>query len=93
MVKEYYMIKMEILYMKVIMLMTKEKEMENLLMKMVIIILDNLKIINQMEKELYMIKMEGLYMKEKLLMTKEKEKENLFQKMADIIQVNLKIIY
>ena len=43
MVKENYFIKMEILYMKVIGLMIKEKEMENIIGKMVNIILDNLK--------------------------------------------------
>ena len=68
MVKEYYMIKMEMLYMKVIILMVKEKVKENLLMKMVNIIQGNLKMIYQMEKELYMIKMEILYMKVILLM-------------------------
>jgi len=36
--KEHYIMKMEILYMMVIGLMAKEKVMENLLMKMVIII-------------------------------------------------------
>ena len=43
MVKVYYIMQMEILYMKVILLMIKEKEMENIIGKMVNIILDNLK--------------------------------------------------
>ena len=43
MVKVYYIIKMEILNMMVILLMVKEKEMENIIGKMVIIILDNIK--------------------------------------------------
>ena len=43
MVKVYYMIKMEILNMMVILLMVKEKEMENIIGKMVNIILDNIK--------------------------------------------------
>jgi hypothetical protein len=38
-------IKMEKLNMKVILLMVKEKEMENIIGKIIIIILDNLKII------------------------------------------------
>jgi len=42
---------MEILNMKVILLIIKEKEMEKLLKKMANIILDNLKIIYQMLKE------------------------------------------
>ena len=41
--KEYYIIQMEILNMKVILLMIKEKEMENIFGKMVNIIQDNLK--------------------------------------------------
>ena len=43
MVKENYFIKMEILYMKVIGLMINQKEMENIIGKIVNIILDNLK--------------------------------------------------
>ena len=43
MVKEKNIIKMEILNMMGIILMVKEKEMENIIGKMVIIILDNLK--------------------------------------------------
>ena len=40
-VKEYYTIKMEVLNMMVILLMINMKEVENIFMKMVIIILDN----------------------------------------------------
>jgi len=43
--KEYYSIQMEILNMKVIGLMMSKKEMENIFMKMVIIILDNIKMV------------------------------------------------
>ena len=43
--KEYYSIQMEILNMMVIGLMVKKKEMENIFMKVVIIIQDNLKIV------------------------------------------------
>ena len=43
MVKVYIIMQMEILNMKVIILMIKEKEMEKNIMKMVNIILDNLK--------------------------------------------------
>ena len=43
--RENYIIQMEILNMKVNMLMIKEKEMENLFMKMVNIILDNGKMV------------------------------------------------
>ena len=45
MVKEYYIIKMEILNMKVILLMINLKEMENIIGKMVNIILDNIKMV------------------------------------------------
>ena len=41
--KEKYIIQMEIFYMKVIILMIKEKEMENIFVKMVNIIQVNLK--------------------------------------------------
>ena len=41
--KEHYIIKMEKLYMRVIGLMIKKKVMENIIGKMVNIILDNLK--------------------------------------------------
>ena len=43
--KEYYIIKMEIFNMKVIGLMIKVKEMENIFGKMVNIIQDNLKMV------------------------------------------------
>ena len=43
--KELYIIRMEIYYLKVNMLMTKEKEMENIFMKMVNIIQEDGKII------------------------------------------------
>ena len=43
MAKVYYIIKMEILNMMAILLMMNMKEMENIIMKMVNIILDNLK--------------------------------------------------
>ena len=43
MVKVYIIMQMEILNMKVIILMIKEKEMENIILKMVNIILDILK--------------------------------------------------
>jgi len=43
--KEYYSIQMEIFFMKVIGLMVYQKEMENILKKMVNIILDNLKMV------------------------------------------------
>ena len=61
--KEHYIMKMEILYMKVIGLMIKAMVMENIFLKMVNIIQANLKIIQEMEKEHYIIKMEILNMK------------------------------
>ena len=61
--KEYYIIQMEILYMKVIILMVNQKGMENIFMKKVNIIQDNIKMVYQMEKEYYIIQMEILNMK------------------------------
>ena len=90
--KELNIIKMEILYMMVNILMVKEKVKENLFVKMVIIMQGNLKIMNLMEKENYLIKKIILYMMVNILMVKEKEKENLLMKTVIIIQVNLKKI-
>ena len=89
--KEHYIIKMEILYMRVIGLMIKKRVMENIFMKMVIIIQANLKMIYQMEKEHYIIKTEILYTKVIGLMLIQKVMENIFLKMVGIIQVKLKI--
>ena len=88
MVKELNIIKMEIYYIMVILLMVNLKEMENIFMKMVIIIQDNGKMEQQMEKEQNIIKMEILFMKVIGLMIKRKEMENIFGKMVNIIQVN-----
>ena len=83
---------MEIYYMKVILLMVNLKEMENIFMKMVIIIQDNGKMVYFMEKELNIIQMEIYYMKVILLMIKEKGMENLLMRKANIIgQENLKM--
>ena len=51
-------------------------EKENIIIKMVIIMLVNLKIIGKMEKELNIMKMEKYNMKEILQMAVMKEKEN-----------------
>ena len=51
---------MVILNMKAILLMINIKEMENVYMKMVYIVQDNLKMVYFMEKEYYMIQMEKL---------------------------------
>ena len=58
MVKVLNIIKMEIYYMMVILLMENQKEMKNLVIKMVIIIQDNLKMDQEMEKVQYIIQME-----------------------------------
>ena len=57
MVKEIYIIKIVKLNMKEILLMIKLKEMEDMSMKMVINILDNLKMGKEMVMEYYLIKM------------------------------------
>ena len=62
--KELYIIKMEILNMRVIGLIIKKKVMENGLMDVVIIISVNLKIIWEMEKEKFIYQMELWYMME-----------------------------
>ena len=54
----HYFIKMEIFYMMVILKKGNMMEKENILMKMEIIIQDNLKMIFIMEKEKNMIRME-----------------------------------
>ena len=51
MVKVYYMIKKEIFYTMVILLMINSRAMENIIIKMVNIILDNGKMAYSMEKE------------------------------------------
>ena len=58
--KEQNIMKMEILNMKVILLMIIMKDMENIFVKMVIIILDNFWIIIDMVKEYCFLKMEIL---------------------------------
>ena len=58
--------------------MVKEMEMENILIKMVNIILANLKMIYQMEKELNITQMEILNMKVIGKMIKKKGMENFF---------------
>jgi len=65
--------------------MVTEKEKENIFVKMVIIILENLKIMYYMEKEYYIMKMEILNMMVNLLMMNMKEKGNIFLKMVNII--------
>ena len=85
------MIKMEILNMMVILLMIKEKEMENIIMKVAIIILDNLKMDQDMVKVQNIMQMEILNMMVILLMIKEKEMENIIMKVAIIILDNLKM--
>ena len=92
MVKELNIIKMEIYYMKVILLMVNLKEMDNIFMKIENIIKDNLKMVYFMEKEYYIIQMERLNMKVIILMIKKKEMENIFGKMVNIISANLKMI-
>ena len=56
--KELNIIQMEILNMKVIILMMKEKEIENIFGKMVLILLDNRKMVYFMVKEQCIIQME-----------------------------------
>ena len=90
--KEYYIIQMEKLNMKEILLMVNMKEMENILGKMVNIISDNGKMIYNMEKEQNIIQMEKLNMKEILLMINMKEMENIVLKKEIIILVNLKMV-
>ena len=65
--------------MMVIILMVKEKEMENIFMKMVIIIQGNLKMVYFMEKEFIIIQMEIFYMMVIILMVKQKEMENIYE--------------
>ena len=57
--KEFNIIQMEILNIKVILLMMKKMELDILFMKMVNIISGNGVIIYQMEKEHYIIQMEN----------------------------------
>ena len=78
--------------MMVNMLMIKEKEKENLFMKMVNIILDNGKMGYSMGKEYYIIQMEILNMMVNMLMINVKEKEKVFGKMVNIILANGQII-
>ena len=66
--------------------------MENIFLKMMNIIQDNIKMTQEMGKEYYIIRMEILNMKEILLMENVKEMENIFLKMVNIIQAYLKII-
>ena len=54
--KEFIINQMKIFYMKVIILMIIKKEMENIFMKKVIIIQDNLKMVYFMEKNLLLFK-------------------------------------
>ena len=65
--------------------------MDNIYKMMVNIILENLKIIFQMEKELNIIQMEIYYMMVILKMVNLKEMENIFGNMVDIIQDNGKM--
>ena len=74
--------------MKVIILMIKDKEMENIFLKMVNIIQDNGKKVYFMEKEQNIIQMETSDMMVIILMIKEKEMENLFMKMVNFILDN-----
>ena len=83
---------MEKFYLKVNILMIREKDMENIMMKMGHIIQGNLEMVYSMEKELNIIQMEKLSMKGILLMIKKKGMENIFGKMVHIIQANGKII-
>ena len=71
--KELNIIQMEKYYMKVIILMIKQKEMENIIGKMVNIILDNGKMVYSMVKVQNIIKMEKLNMKAIGLMIKNKK--------------------
>ena len=56
--KEYYIIKMEILNMKVILLMISLQGMEDIFIKMVIIIQENGKMVQRMGEVIFIIKME-----------------------------------
>ena len=56
--KEHYIIKMEIKNTKEIGLMINLKEMENIFFTMILIILENLKMVQRVEKEYIFIKME-----------------------------------
>ena len=55
--KEYIIEKMELLFMKVILLKANLKEKENILVMMVVTILVNIKMVINMVKELNIIKM------------------------------------
>ena len=65
--------------------------MENIYLKVAVIIQVSLKMVKQMEKDLNMIRMVIQYMKEILLMIKESETENYFMKIVLIQQVDLKM--
>ena len=65
--------------------------MENIYLKVFVIIQVSLKMVKQMEKDFNMIRMVFYYMKEILLMIKETETENYFKKIVLILQVDLKI--
>ena len=77
--------------MKVILLMVNLKEMGNIIMKMVIILLENGKMVSEMVKEFYIIRTEIFNMKEILLMVNLKEMVNIIMKMVDIILENIKM--
>ena len=67
------------------------KDMEDIIMRMVNIILANGIIILNMEKENYIIKMVKLNLMVISLMIKEKDMENIFGKMENIIKEIFKI--
>ena len=83
-----YIIKMEILNMKVISLKTKKKEMENIYGKMVNIMKAGGLMVKNMEKVQYIIKMEKLNIMVILLMVIMKDMGNIYGKMVNIIKGN-----
>jgi hypothetical protein len=66
------------------------KVIENIIMKMVIVILDNGKMVQDIEKVFYILKMEEQYIKANFLMIYLKVMENIITEMEIIILDNLK---
>ena len=81
MVKESNFIKMEHYYLILILLMINLKVMEDIILKMVSILLDNFIMALKKEKEKHIIKMVKLNVMEILLMVNMKNMENIFGKM------------
>ena len=72
--------------------MVNLKELENIIMMMVIISLENIKMEQEMGKEFFIIRMEIYNTKVNISIIILKEMENVFGKMVNIILDNGKII-